>query len=381
MQSSSSCAAEGQVAVATRRRSQGERNGARGVPLLPATDAAGSGRPAPVIYLLAVALLVAGLAGGAIPAAGAEPTGSRPVPRVGPPVPANSICREYNYQDGLAAQDSRIVITLGPGRWPSVADFSGAPLNYLYAKTPAQDEFDLSDVRNNRLQTGYSIAYMRACAVNPGPAMPPFTSRSALLAQQYRDFLERSVTNSDRAYWAASGASANQIVSWFVDQEAARRGPLVRLYRAYFKRWPDAAGQAYWVGKMRAGTSLTKVSDSFAAVPEFKSMYGSRTNAEFVTLVYNNVLGRDPDAAGHAYWLGRLNRGAITRGGVMLQFSESPENKTKYGIDVDLVGITLRMLRRPPTPTELAQWRPNTDAHELAALLLASSEYAGRITP
>ena len=39
----------------------------------------------------------------------------------------------------------------------------------------------------------------------------------------------------------------------------------------------------------------------------------------------SNVMGRSPEPEGYAFWLGRLQAGSITRGGVLLMFSESPE--------------------------------------------------------
>jgi len=297
-----------------------------------------------------------------------------------PAVPAGSVCRVYNNTDGLSAQDSRIGITFNIQNNPSIATFSGLPLNYLYATNAAMDEYNLSNVVNNKLNTGYSIGYLKACAADPGPAMPPFTSRSALISQMYRDFIGRDATSMEQTYWANTGYNANQIVNWFVDNDADKRGPLVRLYKAYYKRWPDAGGYDYWIRKMKNGTSLTKVSDSFANANEFKTKYGTVSNEQFVLLVYNNVLNRTPDQGGYNYWVKKLNDKKITRGGVMLQFSESSEYKRKYGLDCELVGVTLRMLRRPATDAELAQWNPDLDANALAyPIIFQSDEYAARI--
>lgn len=325
--------------------------------------------------VLPVALIVA-TAGFAI---GAEVVRNA-TPKAAPTPPANSICRVYGWDSGLAAQDNRIGMTFNQVQDPWIVSFSGASLNYLYAMNAAGDVFDLSEVRNNSLNTGYSINYVKACATDPGPAMPPFTSRAALVNQQYKDFFGRNATASEQAYWAGTGYSATQIVNWFVDQDGAKRGQLVRLYKAYYKRWPDAGGYDYWVTQMKNGKGLTKVSDQFASTPEFRTMYGSLNNAQFVTLVYQNVLGRNPETDGFNYWVDQLNKKKVTRGGVMLKFSESPENKTKFALDSDYQGVTLRMLRRPATATELQQWKAaGYDAHGLAAVIFASSEYANRV--
>ena len=78
---------------------------------------------------------------------------------------------------------------------------------------------------------------------------------------------------------------------------------------------------------------MTAVSDFFARSPEFIARYGALDNAEFVSLVYQNVLGRNPDAAGFAFWTRQLQAGQ-TRGWMMLQFTEAPsfefQNKTLH---------------------------------------------------
>lgn len=109
-------------------------------------------------------------------------------------------------------------------------------------------------------------------------------------------------------------------------------GSVARLYLAYFLRQPDAGGLAFWVDRCnRRISSLVDISDAFAGSPEFKLRYGALDNAAFVTLVYRNVLGRDPDQAGLQASIDFLGRGA-RRGEVMLGFSESPEFKAKTGI-------------------------------------------------
>ena len=69
---------------------------------------------------------------------------------------------------------------------------------------------------------------------------------------------------------------------------------------------------------------MNEVSDFFARSPEFIARYGALDNAEFVSLVYQNVLGRNPDAAGFAFWTRQLQAGhpglddaAVQRGAVV----------------------------------------------------------------
>lgn len=105
-------------------------------------------------------------------------------------------------------------------------------------------------------------------------------------------------------------------------------GTVYRLYRAYFLREPDRAGYDYWLGVYRNGYPLDKISNDFARSAEFQQRYGSVDNRQFLTLVYQNVLGRQPDDSGYAYWTHQMDQGML-RGDVMIYFSDSEEFRSK----------------------------------------------------
>jgi hypothetical protein len=129
--------------------------------------------------------------------------------------------------------------------------------------------------------------------------------------------------------------------------------PVVRLYSAYFLRPPDPSGLNYYLGKRRSGSTLASLSNIFVASNEFKTRYGSLSNEDYVKLVYQNVLGRQPDANGLQYWTKQLNTNKKSRGQVMLSFSDSNEYKTKRATYVDAVSIYLQFLGKYPTSTQV----------------------------
>jgi hypothetical protein len=108
---------------------------------------------------------------------------------------------------------------------------------------------------------------------------------------------------------------------------AGNGGQTYRLYQAAFNRVPDSSGLGFWIAAMDNKTSLHTVAQGFVDSAEFKTLYGAApSDAEFVKLLYNNVLHRAPDQAGTDFWVQGLHDGA-SRADILANFSESPENQ------------------------------------------------------
>ncbi|WP_260349868.1 DUF4214 domain-containing protein [Alloyangia mangrovi] len=102
-------------------------------------------------------------------------------------------------------------------------------------------------------------------------------------------------------------------------------GSVYRLYRATLDRAPDAAGLWNWSARLLSGErDLVSVAAGFTGAPEFRQAYGAPDDAGFVTLLYRNVLDREPEPQGLANWTARLEAG-MSRERVVLGFSESAE--------------------------------------------------------
>lgn len=227
-----------------------------------------------------------------------------------------------------------------------------------------------------------------------GPSDPdpsrwdPFSDVQTLTYRQYVDFLRNPGTYEGRSWWNANlangGTNRNALVVALLESSELQRSTAapVRLYLAYFDRAPDHGGLRYWWGRMDAGASIRKVSASFAASPEFRSRYGSLSDADFVRLVYRNVLKREPDAEGRAYWLDRLRTGKENRGGVMALFSEAPENKAKTRDRVEAVVTNDVMLQRALTTQGMQDWSLfiKNNRAALINVIFESREYAGRFS-
>lgn len=163
--------------------------------------------------------------------------------------------------------------------------------------------------------------------------------------------------------------------------------PTARLYRASFNRIPDTAGLRYWIGRKRSGQTLVTLASFFAQSSEFQRLYGAQLdNRGYVTAIYRNVLGREPDAGGVTYWTNQLTARTRTRGQVMVQISESSENVRTQANTVDVQAAMLGLLGRTPTAAEQAAWLTKLTAATPAPITQVFSEmlqlpaYATRVT-
>ena len=95
---------------------------------------------------------------------------------------------------------------------------------------------------------------------------------------------------------------------------------LIELYIATFGRAPEASGFTFWLNNLTSGTlTLQNIAKQFFDATETKLRYPeSLSYGDFVDEVYNNVLNRDAEASGKAYWVDRLEKGTITKNDFIL---------------------------------------------------------------
>ena len=115
---------------------------------------------------------------------------------------------------------------------------------------------------------------------------------------------------------------------------------IARLYEGALDRDGaiDKAGLNYWVGRFDQGASLEAIARVFFDNPEFVENYGpvdALSDGQLVDRLYLNVLGREPDDLGRAYWVDRLAEG-LARERLLIEFVTSDENAeaTSYVEDI-----------------------------------------------
>ena len=159
-----------------------------------------------------------------------------------------------------------------------------------------------------------------------------------------------------------------------------RRAEVVRLYKACFGRLPDSGGLDHWVAARRSAVRLIDVAAAFTSSTEFMASYGQLSNGAFVDRLYQNVLGRGPDADGLAHWTGVLDRGS-SRGSVVVGFSESNEFIAASAADVAHVDhngpvarLYLAYFLRHPEDDGLRHWIASGLSYQAMSEAFAASD-------
>ena len=135
------------------------------------------------------------------------------------------------------------------------------------------------------LAVGLLMGFAPVPAEAADPGYAPFSSWSALVNRQYLDLTTKTPTSAQSSSWVSQLSGGSKTKGDLVD--ALRRGPenlanvdpVVRVYRAFLGRAPDAGGLQFWIKRKRnvapAKTwSVTQIATEFTNSSEFKTKYG-----------------------------------------------------------------------------------------------------------
>ena len=114
--------------------------------------------------------------------------------------------------------------------------------------------------------------------------------------------------NGDGLLWDSSIAVIDG------SEVSASEAQLIRTYLGGLGRLPNTSGFEFWLDKIYEGHPLVSIAKGFVDSPEFQAIAdadssGDLSNDEFLTHMYRNVFGREPDNEGYGWWLGQLDDG------------------------------------------------------------------------
>jgi hypothetical protein len=166
---------------------------------------------------------------------------------------------------------------------------------------------------------------------------------------------------------------ASQVVADQIVHSAENYGNYVeQSYERYLGRTADPAGFTGWVQYLERGGSPESVEASFVASVEYQEIHGSNFIG-WLTALYQDLLGRAPDAAGLNGWLNALATG-MSPYQIALAFSTSTEREAMF-ITADYV----QFLGRTPDAAGMDGWlnviENGGNREDIAVGIVGSDEY------
>ncbi|HJT30731.1 MAG TPA: DUF4214 domain-containing protein, partial [Pirellulales bacterium] len=175
-------------------------------------------------------------------------------------------------------------------------------------------------------------------AGTPGDGTP-----QTFVKNLYRELLGREPDSVGQAYWLgvlggnASDATVRaRVVRGFLYSAEFETHFVTSLYQDFLGRAPDAAGLQFYVGILSKTHDLAEIIKFIAGAQEYFTRAGG-TASGFVTALYRDLLGRDTDATS-AYWVdqvGRVGRDNVVSG---LLLTSEGANKFFNGDFLTLLG-------------------------------------------
>lgn len=167
-----------------------------------------------------------------------------------------------------------------------------------------------------------------------------------------------------------------------------------QLYVAYFGRPADSTGWTNFTASLAAAgaptaiqelnaayatnTAFRQLVDAFGTSAESGRLYTGDT-ASFVTAIFQNVLGRAPQATGLAYWQSTIDSGTLSRGNAALSIMAGAltNTSTQGQLDATLITNKIRIASNftfaLDTTSEVTAYRGSTAAATARSMLSAVS--------
>ena len=212
----------------------------------------------------------------------------------------------------------------------------------------------------------------------PAPGTPAWAKR--LVDELYLEVIGRTADPSGEAYWVdqvmGHGQGPVAIAHSFLASYEYRANLVQSVYWQYLGRGGEDAGVNSWAAALGNGMTDEQLRLAFLGSPEFWSNSGGNPKG-YVDSLYQTVLQRTADPSGEAYWVGRLNAGTspFSVAGSMVYSFEQLERTVS--------GYYLTYLARGASNDDLAYWARSLAAgvrdEDLILQFVGCTEYLSRI--
>lgn len=201
------------------------------------------------------------------------------------------------------------------------------------------------------------------------------TANRMYVGAAYEALLGRAVDSAALATWTTlldNGVPRAYMTNLLTHSPEYFGGIIEAAYEKYLGRQADPAGLIAWTAQMQGGLSDEVLEAYFIGSPEYY-LHSGGTDKGWVDAMYENLLGRAPDAAGEAYWVAALGTGA-NRGSVAYDFTVSPEREAQR-----ITADYSEFLGRAPTGADIFGWLAGYEHgltnENVVAEFVASDEY------
>src|SRR5262249_15942322 len=144
----------------------------------------------------------------------------------------------------------------------------------------------------------------------PASADPTLLAQATYVDGLYRTLLGRPSDLGGLVGWVRflrAGGSLGQVVQSLGGSDGHPRPPADTLYRAFFNQSPDPGGRAFWVGVFRSGAGEMDVIHMMLASSAYQALHAA--DADFISALFGDVLGRTVDPGSLAFWMQQLQNG------------------------------------------------------------------------
>ena len=232
-----------------------------------------------------------------------------------------NIATGYTGALAFSSSDSKAML---PSNYTFTSADQGAHTFAITMESSGAQTLTATDTANASLGVTANVLVVvvsKIVPVNPvtviyGPA-PNSSQNQAFIKGLYRLILGRDADAGGLAFWlntlSSTGTSLQDrlgiVEQGFWNSSENRTREVNGYYETYLGRKADPQGLGFWIAQLQSGEDETAVVAYFLLQQEAAKL----SNTDWLTNLYEGALGRSPDPAGFAYWLGQMNSNQMMR--------------------------------------------------------------------
>jgi uncharacterized protein (TIGR03118 family) len=140
----------------------------------------------------------------------------------------------------------------------------------------------------------------------------PGGANARFVDQLYQEFLQRQADPQGLAFWTGQmdqGMTRSQVAARIENSTEFRTDEVQKAYQQFLHRPAEQAGLTFWVNFLQQGNTVEQMSAAIVGSAEYAQSRGGGTTSGFVAALYQDALGRAPDAAGQSFETQQLAAG------------------------------------------------------------------------